>query len=78
MDKFAHKAATFALAYPFLVIGAATLILLTVNLLLREALGVDIVRAEDKDRVDEGHPDEQWDNAQRHDGVLAEEVPGSK
>lgn len=35
MDKFAHKAATFTLAYPFLVIGAATLILLTVNLLLR-------------------------------------------
>ena len=35
MDKFAHKAAAFTLAYPFLVIGAAALILLTVNLLLR-------------------------------------------
>ncbi len=41
MDKFAYKAATFTLAYPFLVIGAAFLVFYPVNILLR--LGEPVV-----------------------------------
>lgn len=35
MRKLANKIAEFALLYPYLALGAAVLILLTVNLLLR-------------------------------------------
>lgn len=44
-----------------------------VDVLGAQACGVDVVIAPQHDGVDEGHADEQWDDAQGHDLVFAEQ-----
>jgi len=44
-----------------------------VDIVGAQAGGVDVVVAPQQDGVDKGHADEQWDNAQAHDLVFAEQ-----
>jgi len=44
-----------------------------VDVIGAQAGGVDVVISPQQDWVDEGHTDEQWDNAQAHDLVFAKQ-----